>query len=58
MVLIEIRDTKKGIKIENHDFMATKDETVTNNLLCNIINSKKFRRDLEKNLKEGKKYGY
>ena len=53
MVLIEIRETKKGIKIENHDFMATKDETKTNNLLCNIINSKKFRRDLEKKLKGG-----
>lgn len=58
MVLIEIRETKKGIKIENHDFMSTKDETITNNLLCNILNSKKFRRDLEKKLKRGEKYGY
>ena len=58
MVLIEIRETKKGIKIENHDFISTKDETITNNLLCNIINSKKFRRDLEKKLKRGEKYGY
>lgn len=58
MVLIEIKDTNKGIKIENHNIMATKDETITNNLLCNILNSKKFKRDLEKNLKEGEKYGY
>lgn len=58
MVLIEIRETKKGIKIENHDLMSTKDEMITNNLLCNILNSKKFRRDLEKKLKKGEKYGY